>query len=150
MVLEIPEKKTYVERNRRSVVVITVFSGAIFLLCWLSSALYLAILVSIFFFVVQSYRAVNRNRFFITGLKISGQHVSIVYKDGRNEKDFNGELAHMLFRKRRLFSRTRDVCLKIFNNGELVLRQCEIDDWNEPKFDAIIKAVKNAVSITVD
>lgn len=140
--IEIPEKNSYKIRRNKAFKTVAMWAFFLFLLALLLTDYYYALAVSIFFFIVQIISANNQNRFLITSLKILNDAVIIAYTDKENEHLFTGKLDKITFRKRFLIKRHRAVCLKISNEGELLLTQHEIAGWNEEKFDEIVHTCK--------
>lgn len=141
--IHVSEPEGYKVRNFKATKLNFIISFLILLLVAKVSDIYYGLLLGFFVFFVQYFKAKRWDRFFITHIHFSGKVLNITYMEETNEKILAGNLEDFEFVKKMAINKTRTPYLSVFYAGELKVKQFEIGQWNEKKFDEVIHCFKN-------
>lgn len=140
--LTVDEPKTYPERKKQSIIVNVIVTLLItFFISTISSWEY-GLLIGLFFFCIQLFKSSRWDNNFITYLEIDDFNVKIQFKSRHQVHNLEGNLKDFSFKKKVAFNKTKTVYLAVYYKKELKIRQFEIGDWTEGKFEEVVNESK--------
>ena len=71
---------------------------------------------------------------------MNNEQVTISYKEENQAKGVAGNKNDFKLIKEIAFNRTRTAYLAVYYKGDLLIKQFEIEEWNEKVFDEVIAA----------
>ena len=140
-VFETKEASSYGERSNSSQRINFLISAGIFAIVTLVSDWKYGLTLAFVFWIVQYFKSSRWDKYFITRIEKSAEHVTINYKEESHQKEISGSIDDFKIKKETAFNRTRTVYLAIYYKESMLLKQFEIGDWNEKVFDEIILSI---------
>jgi len=128
----------YSTRVNQSIKFILVVCILIFLLSILLSDWKYATVFSSLIFIIQIFKTLNQNRYFISRINIEDGNVQVEYTDKDEKKCISGMLSDFTFKKKAVYSKIKVVYLQIKYKNELAINQYEIEKWTENIMDNIV------------
>jgi len=103
-----------------------------------NSKLQYGLLLGGFVLLIHYPRSQRQNKYFIESINIQDDKVSIKYLSRDTQQVLEGDEKDFVFKKKMAIGKTRTPYMIISYKGELKIRQFEIEDWRESKFDEVI------------
>jgi len=100
----------------------------------------LGICIGIFSFSVQYYKAKRFDRFYINHIKLNNDTFEIDYTDISTLKTISGSSTDFIIKKASqwTFSNVSLPCIRIYYNGDLIIQQFCIGEWDTKKLDQVL------------
>jgi hypothetical protein len=132
------EPSDYNDRSKKSQKINLLISSGIFVFVSLVSDWKYGLVISFIFFIVQYLKSSRWDKYFITFIEVGNEQIKIRYKEEREEKEIVGKNNDFNFKKEIAFNRTKTPYLGIYYKGSILIKQFEVGEWNEKKFDEVI------------
>ncbi|HYG38938.1 MAG TPA: hypothetical protein VD908_09975 [Cytophagales bacterium] len=137
--ISLQQQVNYSKRMARSIRVIIFIALLFLLILTMFSEWYYGVIIASLIFLIQYFKLVESQRFFITYLKIENKSVVINYYDTNVKRTLIGDLKDFEFKKRLAFlNRSRTPYLLICYKGNSIIKQFELGNWDEVLFKKIV------------
>jgi hypothetical protein len=138
--IQVVEKEDFRSRNKKSKTFNLIVAGGLLLFMCIISNWQSGLLFAVFFLIVQNLKSSRWDKYFISSIRLNNQQLSICYKEQGNEREVEGNINEFSVKKKFAVNRVRTVYLAIYQNDKLLLRQFEIEEWDENMFNEVINS----------
>lgn len=134
-------KENHQKRNTKSLIINSIISIILAVVVMLKSDWTYGLGFGLLFFSVQFFKSNRWDKYYILSIVTTPAEIELIF-DKRGKKKTIKDLANLFeFKKKTAFSKSRIVYLAIFYKGDLIVEQSEDGEWNEEKFDEVLKAI---------